>query len=129
MESTKLALKVAEQEPLAKIVEAREFPPGITDEEIEGWGRMTIIVSQTLHKYAYSQVRQTGSHPVGTAAMASRKMGGVVDSSLKVYGTSNIRVVDASILPMSIAAHTQATVYAIGEKVSRFVRLGVWFAY
>ena len=28
-------------------------------------------------------------------------------------------MVDASILPIQIAAHTQATVYAIAEKVSR----------
>lgn len=39
-------------------------------------------------------------HPVGTAAMMPRADGGVVDPSLKVYGTSNLRVVDVSILPM-----------------------------
>lgn len=50
--------------------------------------------------------------------MARRSLGGVVDTTLKVYGTSNLRVVDASIIPMSIAAHTQATAYAIGERVS-----------
>jgi choline dehydrogenase-like flavoprotein len=49
--------------------------------------------------------------------MAEKSLGGVVDNSLVVYGTSNLRVVDASIIPMSLAAHTQATVYAIGEKV------------
>ncbi|KAI0746371.1 alcohol oxidase [Daedaleopsis nitida] len=42
---------------------------------------------------------------------------GVVDSSLKVYGTKNLRIVDASIFPIQIACHTQATVYAIAEKV------------
>ena len=46
---------------------------------------------------------------------------GVVDRSLKVYGTKNLRVVDASIFPMQIAAHTQATVYAIAEKVTHFL--------
>lgn len=43
---------------------------------------------------------------------------GVVDSSLRVYGTTNVRVVDASIFPLHIAANTQATVYAVAEKVS-----------
>ena len=32
-------------------------------------------------------------HPVGTAAMMSREDGGVVNVSLKVHGTSNLRVV------------------------------------
>ena len=34
-------------------------------------------------------------HPVGTTAMMPREDGGVVDPSLKVYGTSNLRVVSA----------------------------------
>jgi choline dehydrogenase-like flavoprotein len=36
-------------------------------------------------------------HPIGTAAMLPRSDGGVVDSSLKVYGTSNLRVVSEHI--------------------------------
>lgn len=32
-------------------------------------------------------------HPVGTAAMMAREDGGVVDADLRVYGTSNLRVV------------------------------------
>ena len=46
-------------------------------------------------------------HPVGTAAMMPREDGGVVDPSLKVYGTTNLRVVDISILPLHIGANTQ----------------------
>ncbi|KAG8851616.1 hypothetical protein FS842_010390 [Serendipita sp. 407] len=49
--------------------------------------------------------------------MAPKELGGVVDSSLKVWGTANVRVVDASIMPHHVAAHTQSTVYAIGDKV------------
>ena len=36
------------------------------------------------------------SHPIGTAAMMRRSLGGVVDAHLKVYDTANVRVVDAS---------------------------------
>lgn len=39
-------------------------------------------------------------HPVGTAAMMKKEEGGVVDPELKVYGTSNVRVADLSILPL-----------------------------
>ena len=56
---------------------------------------------------------------------------GVVDPvTLKIYGTANLRIVDASLMPMLIAAHLQRTVYAIAERVSAprslsFTRLNV----
>ncbi|KAF7564101.1 hypothetical protein G7046_g39 [Stylonectria norvegica] len=59
----------------------------------------------------------TERHPCGTTAMLPLDLGGVVDSELKVYGTCNLRVVDAGIMPLIPAAHLQASVYAIAEKV------------
>jgi choline dehydrogenase-like flavoprotein len=49
--------------------------------------------------------------------MAPREIGGVVDPWLKVYGTKNLRIVDASVMPLQIGATPMATVYAIAEKV------------
>lgn len=64
---------------------------------------------------------QTEYHVSGTAAMMPRELGGVVDSTLLVYGTSNLRVVDASIFPLVPAAHLQAVVYGVAEKVCRLL--------
>ncbi|KDN45610.1 GMC oxidoreductase [Tilletiaria anomala UBC 951] len=57
----------------------------------------------------------TEYHPVGTASMLPERQGGVVDPRLKVYGTQNVRVVDASIIPLHVSAHIQALVYGIAE--------------
>lgn len=42
-------------------------------------------------------------------------MGTVVDSDCKVKGVNGLRVIDASILPLPIAAHYQASMYAVAE--------------
>ncbi|EJC99664.1 alcohol oxidase [Fomitiporia mediterranea MF3/22] len=61
-------------------------------------------------------------HPVGTAAMLPREDGGVVDKDLKVYGTSNLRVIDMSIMPLELSCHTQTVAYAIGEKAADILK-------
>jgi choline dehydrogenase-like flavoprotein len=61
-------------------------------------------------------------HPVGTASMLPRNDGGVVDIKLKVYGTTNLRIVDASIIPLHISAHIQSTVYGIAEYAADIIK-------
>lgn len=61
-------------------------------------------------------------HVVGTAAMLPREQGGVVDSHLKVYGTQNLRVVDASVIPIIPRGNTQATVFAVAEKAADIIK-------
>lgn len=60
----------------------------------------------------------SNSHPVSTAAMRSRELGGVVDAEGRVYGTKNVRVVDASIFPTQISGHLSASIYAIAGKIA-----------
>ena len=54
--------------------------------------------------------------------MLPREHGGVVSPELKAYGTKNVRVVDASILPFQLCGHLTSTLYAIAEKASDMIK-------
>ncbi|KAL8279232.1 hypothetical protein RQP46_008269 [Phenoliferia psychrophenolica] len=87
-------------------VETEPGPSVQTDAEWSAWVKQSV---------------RTDYHPVGTAAMLPRSDGGVVSSKLVVYGTSNVRVVDASIFPLHVSAHPQSVVYAIAEKAATMI--------
>ncbi|KAJ5291236.1 CAZyme family AA3 [Penicillium angulare] len=61
-------------------------------------------------------------HVSGTCTMMPQEDGGVVDSQLKVYGTTNVRVVDASIFPLEPRGNIQATVFAVAEKAADIIK-------
>ena len=61
-------------------------------------------------------------HPAGTCAMLPRSEGGVVDNHLIVYGTRNVRVVDASIMPLIPRSNLQSTVYAVAERAADLIK-------
>lgn len=63
-------------------------------------------------------------HPTGTCAMMSRELGGVVNDRLVVHGTRNLRVVDASIIPLEPRGNIQSSVYAIAERAADMIRQG-----
>ncbi|KAI0023677.1 GMC oxidoreductase [Xylariomycetidae sp. FL0641] len=60
-------------------------------------------------------------HFVGTCSMLPKSLGGVVDPSAKVYGTTNLRVVDASIVPFQPSGPPSATVYGVAERVAEIM--------
>jgi choline dehydrogenase-like flavoprotein len=60
-------------------------------------------------------------HVAGSTAMMPREKGGVVDSKLKIYGTANLRVVDAGIFPLIPRGNIQTTVYAVAEKAADMI--------
>ncbi|KAJ7608865.1 GMC oxidoreductase [Mycena polygramma] len=107
------ARKIIEQEPLAGTAGVRPVAPpvGVLDAAAaEAWVRR--VVSNAYH-------------PLGTAAMLPREEGGVVDSTLKVYGTENLRVVDASVIPLQLSCHPMGMVYAIAEKAADMIKAEV----
>jgi choline dehydrogenase-like flavoprotein len=61
-----------------------------------------------------SSVVRTGSSFYHTAD--SLAMGKLVDTELRVKRVQNLRVVDASVLPVFIAAHFQLCIYAFAEQ-------------
>ncbi|KZV88807.1 alcohol oxidase [Exidia glandulosa HHB12029] len=109
VKGVQFARKMLKTAPLSSI-NGGEFEPGEdkqSDEDVEAWMR-TII--------------QSDFHAVGTAVMLPKELGGVVDTKLKVYGTRNVRVVDASIFPLPLSAHTLASVYAVAEKAADMIK-------
>lgn len=72
-------------------------------------------------------VRETtvgAQHYTGTCSMMPRDMGGVVDSKLRLYGCRNLRVCDASIIPITPRTNPQATVYGIAELAADIIKSG-----
>ncbi|KAB8242408.1 hypothetical protein BDV35DRAFT_384071 [Aspergillus flavus] len=64
----------------------------------------------------------TTYRPCGTAAMLPREQGGVVDEKLRVHGTTNLRVCEASILPLITVGNIMSTVYAVAERAAEIIK-------
>ncbi|KAK6402974.1 hypothetical protein LTR81_022042 [Elasticomyces elasticus] len=102
--------KIVSTAPLKNMILKRVSPPA---QASNGDELRQCIVDNTI----------TDWHPIGSCSMG-RYLGaeaGVVDERLRVYGVKGLRVVDASVMPLQISAHLQATVYAIAEKASRMI--------
>ncbi|KAI1122351.1 oxidoreductase [Nemania abortiva] len=61
-------------------------------------------------------------HPAGTCAMLPESAGGVVDTSLRVYGVDNLRIVDASVVPLLPPGNLQSSIYAIAERAADLIK-------
>lgn len=104
----RMARDVGRQKSLAKIVDREIDPSGYSDAEIDA----------LIDKSAISV-----HHPVGTCKMGrSDDRTAVVDSQLKVFGARNLRVVDASIMPIIVGGGTNAPTIMIAEKAADLIR-------
>ncbi|KAH9986609.1 hypothetical protein BJV77DRAFT_53486 [Russula vinacea] len=106
---TRFIRKWVQTKPLADFIDEMISPPASLQDDKE-WAQ-----------FVKSVVRTT-NHPLGTTAMAPRSLGGVVDPRLKIYGLANVRVVDASVIPLTTGVAIQSTVYAIAEKAADLLR-------
>ncbi|KAH8901341.1 GMC oxidoreductase [Thozetella sp. PMI_491] len=96
--------------PLADLIANAYYDPPIgpdgTDAEYLAW---------------FQNTSSGADHWIGSTAMMPRHLGGVVDSSLRVYGTSNLHVVDAGILPLQLTSHLMSAVYAITSRAADLI--------
>ena len=117
--AAKFNRKIASTPPLVRTWTA-EYEPGFDLIPAGPESYNTNMYDDLWRQYALSNML-TLYHPVGSCAMLPRSLSGVVDSDLKVYGTANLRVVDASIFPLILSAHPQTAIYAIAERAAEFI--------
>ncbi|KAF8172240.1 hypothetical protein K438DRAFT_1981691 [Mycena galopus ATCC 62051] len=101
---------IVDTEPLKSIVVGPVLPDASvrTDEDFVNYVN-TISVSE--------------HHFVGTSAMTPRSEGGVVDPSLLVYETSNVRVADLSVIASLPGIHTVSLAYMVAERAAEIIEM------
>ena len=104
----KLIRKIMLETEVFKKYEPEEYRPGIHIQDNEELVKAASDYSQTIF------------HPVGTCKMGSDE-NSVVSERLKVHGISNLRVVDASIMPNITSGNTNAPTIMIAEKASDMI--------
>lgn len=78
-------------------------------------------INMSLAKEIIKGYSSTNYHPSSSCSMMPEDMGGVVDHNLRVHGTKNVRVVDASIMPIIPRGNIISTVYAVAEKAADII--------
>ncbi|VDC02256.1 unnamed protein product [Peniophora sp. CBMAI 1063] len=108
LECVKFVRALSKISPWSDMVaaEANPGPNVTTDEQLGEW----------LKKYM-----ATTYHTAATCSMLPKEKNGVVDPNLVVYGTSNIRVCDLSILPLHFASHPQAAIYTFAARAADII--------
>lgn len=101
-------------ESLKPIIEA-ESPP-VIEGLTEGMKPLTADSSDDEVLERLTKTGEQHQHSGGTASM-----GKVVDTEGKVIGVEGLRVVDASVIPVPLGGHPQATLYALAEQMASFV--------
>ncbi|THU82406.1 hypothetical protein K435DRAFT_784636 [Dendrothele bispora CBS 962.96] len=97
-------LATSSSSPLSQFISGRTNPPAKESTSDDDWDSFILSSSSTEF------------HPSSSCASLPLSLGGVVDpESLRVYGTGNVRVMDASVFPMEMSTHLGAPTYGVGE--------------
>jgi choline dehydrogenase len=98
---------------------ARAMAPYFAFETVPG---PRVVTDDELLHFARSR-GATAYHLVGTCKMGPRGDSmAVVDPQLRVHGTENLRVVDASVMPQVPSANTLAATLMVAEKAADLIR-------
>lgn len=98
--------KLANTEPFASYIKpgGKRLPEGYSFDTLED-------AKELVREFA-----TTNYHPCGTCSL-----GAVVDSRLNVKGVHNLRIVDASVMPIIPRGNIIATVYAVSERAADLI--------
>ncbi len=108
VDGIELLREVAKQDAFRELI-VREVRPG-----------GTVVGFEALLDYA-KECGHTCWHSVGTCKMGTDEMA-VVDAELRVHGTHNLRVADASVIPHLVSSNTNAPSIMIGERCADFIK-------
>ncbi|KAA8905688.1 hypothetical protein FN846DRAFT_950261 [Sphaerosporella brunnea] len=90
---------------------------------VETYPGKDVVSDEELAKVARGRVvNPSVGHASCTCPMMDRKLGGVVDDKLRVYGVTGLRIVDISIMPIIPSTHMVATRFAIAEKAADIIK-------
>lgn len=104
VDSLKILQRIAAARPLSDIIVGRERPQG-----------PAALDDAALLEHALATCKTT-YHPTSTCTMGPDPADAVVDPRLRVHGIANLRVIDASIIPLMVSGNTNAAATMIGEK-------------
>ncbi|KAI4148035.1 MAG: hypothetical protein LQ341_001679 [Variospora aurantia] len=104
---------------LGDAIKAKDFPllrgvsVPLSDHSVEDMDKFIRHRARTTYHYS-STCRMASEHDAQAP--------GVVDESLRVHGTLNLRVCDASVFPQILACHLMAPVVMVAEKCANMIQ-------